>query len=300
VGLLCLVAGVAIGCSTASAQEAIPVSRVKTDNSLRIGLNRHMFRDLPSGMVNSLAKPFQKLLESQTSLTGEVAVCSDAQVLAQQLYDGNVEIGVFHGFEYAWLKGKYPELEALLVAVPAQKKLQAFLVVRKDSTVTDWPNLSGCKVALPFGTREHSRLFLDRGCRRNERVVQVPEIVAPDSVEDSLHEVVDGNVAATIVDGGGMTSFSIRFPGRFNKLKIVMQSDVFPLNVVVYRKSSLDANTINRVRQGLTTAHTTPQGKTMMTMWKLSGFENIPANYEEQLAAIVKAYPPPPEMMPIK
>ena len=41
------------------------------------------------------------------------------------------------------------------------------------------------------------------------------------------------------------------------------------------------------------TAQQTALGRQLLTLWRMSGFEPIPKDYDQILAEIVKAYPPP-------
>jgi hypothetical protein len=40
-------------------------------------------------------------------------------------------------------------------------------------------------------------------------------------------------------------------------------------------------------------AHRTPFGLRFLPFWRITGFEVVPADYPQQLAAIIKAYPSP-------
>ena len=63
--------------------------------------------------------------------------------------------------------------------------------------------------------------------------------------------------------------------------------------MVAYRPGAIDADTIRRFREGMSTANQNALGRQLMTLWKLTAFEPIPADYEQTLTDIVKAYPPP-------
>jgi hypothetical protein len=42
-------------------------------------------------------------------VSGELVPCGDADNLGRQLMDDKVQLGVFHGIEFAWARQKYPE-----------------------------------------------------------------------------------------------------------------------------------------------------------------------------------------------
>src|SRR5207248_3284 len=69
--------------------------------NIRIGLVGSMFRDVPEPMLQLLSKPFRSLMEDQAGVVGHVVSSGAAENLAQQLKGQNVQLGVFHGFEFA-------------------------------------------------------------------------------------------------------------------------------------------------------------------------------------------------------
>lgn len=267
---------------------AIP-TQAGAPTTVRIGMIRTMFRDIPEAMIAPLSKPFQALMERQTGRPGEINLSQDAHVLAERLIAGEVDLGVFHGFEYAWVQENHPELKALVVAVPNGQTFQACLVMREDSGSTGWEGLAGKTVALPRGSREHCRLYLERhqvqsgGC----------EIVEPDSVMTALDDVVDGLTDAVVVEAAAMESFQRTKPGRARQLGIIARSEMFPLSVVVYRDGALDSGTLSRFQSGLLQAQNTGDGRRMMLLWKLRGFAQVPDDYASQLEAIRRIYPAP-------
>ena len=71
---------------------------------VRIGLLFSMFRNVKPSMVNAMSKPFYSLFESQTGLKTEFLIVPLADELRTQLVTGRVPFGVFHRFEFAWMK----------------------------------------------------------------------------------------------------------------------------------------------------------------------------------------------------
>ena len=80
---------------------------------------------------------------------------------------------------------------------------------------------------------------------------------------------------------------------RRAKLRIVLTSDVFPTAVIAYRSGAVDDATLAKFREGLLNASQNILGRQMLTLWKLTSFEAVPADYEATLAEIVKSYPAP-------
>src|SRR5207302_707113 len=101
-------------------------------------------------------------------------------------------------------------------------------------------------------------------------------ITMPSTIEDALDDVVDDEAQATIVDGVCLDAYKRRKPGRCEKLKTLMLSEIFPSGVVAYHPGALDEATIQRFREGMLNAHKEPLGRQLLTMWKLTGFEPVP------------------------
>lgn len=261
---------------------------------VRIGLVGSMFRDTPEPLIQVMIRPLKSLLEGQTGVTGQVIPGADAETLGRQLKDDQVQLGIFHGFEFAWARLKNPGLKPLLIAVHERRFLTALLVVRKDCPAADPADLHGKVVALPRLSREHCRMFLERRCTRPGCTAKksFAEVTAPADIEDALDAVVDGQAAAAIVDGVGMQGYAREKPGRARKLRTLRESEPFPCAVVAYQPGVLDEGLLERFRDGMIAAKASPRGRQLLDMCRISSFETVPADYEQMLNDIAKAYPP--------
>ena len=287
--LLAVAGGVASGALGAAENEAAPVAVV------RIGMVSTLFRDTPESLVTAMMQPFGALMEAQTGLPGKLIPGGDAVHLGKLLTEDQVHLGVFHGVEFGWARQKYAELRPLMIAVNQQRNLHAMVVVRADAGVEDWSQLAGKTLALPARSREHCRLFLERRCRAPGGSPQdfFGRITHPSSCEEAIDDVVDNVVQAAVVDAIGVDSYRRRKPGRFAKLKVLERSETFPAAVVAYHPGALDEATLRRFREGMLNAGNAALGRQFMTLWKLTAFEPIPADYDQLLTSIVKTYPPP-------
>jgi ABC-type phosphate/phosphonate transport system substrate-binding protein len=267
----------------------------RSGNLVRVGMVGSLFRDLPEPTAQAMMQPFSTLMESQTGLPGQVVPGGSAEHLGQQLAEDKVQLGVFHGIEFAWARQKHPELQPLMIAVNQCCHLHACLVVKKDGNVATLNDLKGQTLALPRFTREHCHVYIERRAGENGQALQgfFGKVTNPASIEDALDDVVDGVAQATVVDGVALDCYQRRKPGRFAKLKMIQQSETFPAAVVAYRPGALDEATVKRLRDGMVGAAKTPVGKQLLTLFKLTGFEQVPRDYEQTLSDIVKSYPPP-------
>jgi ABC-type phosphate/phosphonate transport system substrate-binding protein len=264
---------------------------------MRIGMLASMFRHAKPEMFDVQAKPFRSLVESQTGLKSELQLLPTADELRRKIEAGTIQLGLFHGFEFAWVQLKQPALHPLTIVAP-EHPIQAFLVVPSSSPATGFADLRAKTLALPTGSRAHSRLYLERSC---EALGRPPEaffarITTPKTAEEALHDVADnGEVNAAVVDETAIQCFTERNPGRAKRVKVIAKSEVFPPSVVAYREGSLDADVVRRFRDGMSHAHTTVLGKQLLSLWLMSRFEPTPADYPKALSDIAAAYPPPGE-----
>jgi ABC-type phosphate/phosphonate transport system substrate-binding protein len=272
-----------------------PVQAAKPAGPVKIGMVGSLFRDVPPALAFAMMKPFGSVMESMTGVEGELCYGGDAMQLGDKIAANEIQLGIFHGFEYGWVRARHPQLQPLMIAVNHDAHLRACLVVNGTSDIKSFADLAGKTLAMPRGTREHCRIFLDDQCRLcgKDAAGHFEKVTKPFSAEDTLDDIVDDLCHATIVDNVALQCYTERKPGRAAKLKTVLISDIFPAGVVVYDPSTLDEGTVKKFRNGLLGAKDHTMGKQMLTFWKLTSFERVPEDYDSILTSIVKAYPPP-------
>jgi ABC-type phosphate/phosphonate transport system substrate-binding protein len=267
----------------------------KNADGVRIGMVNSLFRDVPEATLSAMMKPFSSVMESQTGVRGELVPGGEMSALGDQMAADKIQLGVFHGIEFAWVRLKHPELKPLAIAVNQDRHVRALLVVRIDNAAADALPLHDQVLAMPQQSKLHCHLFADKCCdASHKRAAQFfSRVSTPPNAEEALDDVVDKEATATIVDAVAFDSFKRRKPGRAGKLRIVITSEIFPTAVIAYRPGAVDEATAIKFREGLMGASHSIIGRQMLTLWKLSSFEPIPEDYETTLAEIVKSYPPP-------
>lgn len=278
-------------------------SEVYTPNAdgsrpLKIGLLKTMFRDVPAPLFQAATRPFNSILHAQMGVTGQIVLVDDCAELAQQLSNGKLHLGVFNGHELAWVRKVNPNLQPLVIAVSPHGKCQSVLLVRHDSPIKSFTDLRDKTLAMPKGSREYSRVYLQRKWAEvSEQPFPESQLKVPPSIEDALDDVVDGLVDAIVIDTAALEHFQNKKPGRARQLRIVARSELFPPPVVVYQPGVLEQQFLNRARSGLLAAHKTIQGRNMMMLWKLSNFDVVPNDFNAHLARTFADYPPPPDLL---
>lgn len=260
-------------------------------DGVQIGMVQGMFRDIQPAMVQALSRPLRDMIRKQTGLTGNVEIAPDAFALADRMKANRYHLGVFHGFEFAWVRQQNPNLVPLVVTVPPGRKFQACVVVHKDSPAKTIADLTGEAITVHRGTKAHCLAFLDRERAGLPAAAPMPKPVL--TAEQALDAVVSGETPAALVDVSALTGYEVLQPGAFKHLRVLARSEVFPQTVIAYNKGLLPEETAGHIRRVLLEAHNTAAGKPLMMLWSLKGFEGIPADYEAQLGRIVKSYPAP-------
>src|SRR4051812_15818017 len=91
-----LLAGLAGSWPTASAQTP------RQSGPLKIGMAKTFFNDIPKAFVDFATEPFKKLMKETTGLDGDLVPNYDPFEVARLLNEDKLQLGVFHGHEYAW------------------------------------------------------------------------------------------------------------------------------------------------------------------------------------------------------
>lgn len=259
--------------------------------TLKIGMLQGMFRDIQPAMVQAMSKPLRDLMGKKSGLDGQVEILGDAHTLAEKMTAKQVQFGVFHGFEYAWIAQKHPDIVPLVVTIPPGRKVQACVVVQKDSPTTKLADLKEEVVSIPRGAKAHCLLFLDTQRAGLPTTTAKPKANPGKTAEEVLDAVILGDSAAALVDNAALAGYQSLQPGAYKQLRVLCESEKFPPAVIAYRRGSVDDATIAQVKQSLVTAHQSVTSRPLMMLWNLKGFEAIPADYSQQLAEIRKAYP---------
>lgn len=288
VAALLVVAASLINTPTARAED-------KKEPRLRIAMVESLLRDSPAALAKPVVDAFGALVQAQTGLDAEVMRGEDACKLGRRICDNDVQIGIFQGVEYAWAKQKYPDLKPLMLIINHRPRRHGALVVRADSALANFTDLKGKPVAMPLHSRCHCELFLSQGLSGAAPKDFFRDFARPSNAEDALDDLIDGRHEAVIVDVVALDAFQRRKPARAEKLKVARKSESFPASVVAYRPGNIDTKRLRQFQEGLMRSGETVIGRQLMTLWRMSAFDRVPADFPNQLEEILKAYPPPKE-----
>jgi ABC-type phosphate/phosphonate transport system substrate-binding protein len=294
--VLGLIAGVLTLLGTVAPAGAEKPPPAPKEKELRIGLLQPMFKDIPQALIDTAAKPFQAMIRAKTGMKGSMEILPGYRELADGMKNGKIDLAVFHGYEYAWVKDT-PGMTPLVVAVPNCGTVQACLVVNKDSKVKTPACLKGKSVLIPKGTKAHCTMFLDhiRGslpaadcCPANRNDL---------SIEEALSAIGGARADAALVDISSLKALESNFPGCYRQLKVIDKSVELPAAIVVYREGALDAKTLKQLKDGLMNCAKTSEGYAFTVFWQLKGFAEVSPDYNTLVSKTLQAYPAPNDSM---
>jgi ABC-type phosphate/phosphonate transport system substrate-binding protein len=251
------------------------------------------YRDQPEENVKTTVESLKDLMLAQTGFQGDPIKVEGVERLSEDLAKDRLQLGVFFGHEFAWIHKKNPNFKPLLVVVNQIPYQRCYVLVRKNDSISSFAQLKGKSLALAHHTPEPCHLFLERQCQKENVKMEefFSKVSHPGNVEEAFDDLVDGGVDSLVVDEVALKSYQRRKPGRFAKLKEVVKSPQFPAAVVVYQPSRWDETDLKTIREALLNAHQHPEGRQLLTLWRLTGFEPVPENYEVNLKTIDEAYP---------
>jgi ABC-type phosphate/phosphonate transport system substrate-binding protein len=288
--LLCTAVGFALATPGAS------IAQPKDDVPLKLGMVKSFFNDLPDVVVKLVTEPFGDLMKATTGLEGALSTDADAFGTAALLNNNQVQFGVFHAHEFAWVQKKYPDLRPLMVATNPHDEVRVFVVVRQSNSAKSMADLRGKIIDLPAQTKQHCWVYLEKHCSdnaQNNPKAFFKQILKSDSPVEAINDVCSGKADAVVVDTITLEFYkSIKGPVFAKNLRILQQSEAFPPAVIAYKQGAVKDAMLKQFYDGLLTAHQNA-GSDVMKLWNIKAFEPIPKDYTQSLANVLKEYPSP-------
>jgi ABC-type phosphate/phosphonate transport system substrate-binding protein len=258
---------------------------------LRIGTSQAL--EPQGGDDKSALETLRSFIKDETGLDNEIVRQKSWKELADKMSSGQLQVGVFQGFEFAWAKQNYPDLKPLAVSVNLYVYPEVYVVTGRDSPANDFKSLQGKALSEVKNAPGYVGFYVERQCRAASKTPDkfFSKSVPHENFEDAIDDVVDGQADAVAADRASLETYKRRKPGRFAKLKMIAQSKPFPPATVAIYGSILDEETIRQFRSGLLNASNKEKGQTMLNLFRLTGFKAPPDDFDKVLAATRAAYP---------
>jgi ABC-type phosphate/phosphonate transport system substrate-binding protein len=233
-------------------------------------------------------------IKDETGFANEIIQQKDWNELADKMANGQLHIGVFPGFEFAWAKPRYPGLKPLALAVNGHLYRYVHVLARQDNKAGDFAGLQGQSLALPTIGWGELNLFVEQTCQQTGKPLKAffAKVSSPNNFEDAIDDVVDGIVQVTVVDRVGMEAYKRRKPGRFQLVKEITQSAALPPPIVAYYEAKMTLPTLKKFEHGLLNASYSERGLRVANLFRLTGFKALPPDFDKVVAETLKNYPP--------
>jgi ABC-type phosphate/phosphonate transport system substrate-binding protein len=233
-------------------------------------------------------------VQTESQLTAEIIRQQNWQQLADQLGDKKLEVGVFQGQEFAWAKERQPSIKPLALAVHSHRYPVIYIIIAKSDSTKTFEGLRGRAVTVPEGAR-YLRLFVEQQAQGAGQHADAffSKIDSSDTSEAALDDVVDGDVAAAVVDRAALDMFKRRKPARFAMLKDVSQSRPILPPIIAFADGSIDEATRKKFQTGLVNANKKVRGQSILSAFKLTGFEVPPADFDNVAKDTLQTFPKP-------
>src|SRR5262245_52241977 len=95
-----ILAGAALAACLLGLAMDIPAAAAARQEPVRIGMVTTLFNDISPALIELLGGPFKTLMKEFTGLDGQLQVGGDAFEVGKKLTSKQLDLAVFHGFEY--------------------------------------------------------------------------------------------------------------------------------------------------------------------------------------------------------
>src|SRR5438132_1698008 len=106
---------------------------------LHIGTSGSLALNAGSGAKEQTAmETLQSFIKTETGFDNDIVQQKNYHELAQKMARGELQLGVFQGYEFAWAHEKHAKLRPLALAVDGYPYRFAYLMVGRDSKISDF------------------------------------------------------------------------------------------------------------------------------------------------------------------
>jgi ABC-type phosphate/phosphonate transport system substrate-binding protein len=259
---------------------------------ISIGIVPSLMNDLSAGQQKFIRGEFPILVKEFTGLDGKLTEDKSFEEVAKKTLAGEHQFAVFQGVEFAWITAKHTGLKPLLTAIYRMPRHQAVLVAKKGSPVKSAADLKGKSLGWFKAGKAHVVLYTEK-LAGGDPTKYFGKMVAPTNPEATLDDVLLGKVDGAVVDEASLEVYKEVNPGRYNRLQIVSKSVEFPPSVVAYAQGKVNDQMLTQFKNGMLKANDSPRGRDVMSSFRITAFQPVPAEYDTWLAEIRKEYPAP-------
>lgn len=269
-------------------------AKAKTANVLKVAITRNFFTNFPDRVIKLVMQPFPEIVRKQTDLPGTIDLCPQSSYQADQLAKGECHLAVFQSHEFLWARAKNPKLKPLMLAENKTTPLKAYLVVNKGDQIQQISDLEKKEVCVPGNSRPFAETFLKYHCCKPGVDLKkfYGSVRKTDDADEALDDLADGKTQAVLVEKAAWERFKSRKPSMASELAVLKESEDFIPAVIAYIPDHMPEGWSDIFRKGMIAANTNPATAKLMMLVKISSFLEVPEDFEERAAEMLKRYPP--------
>src|SRR5207237_7027310 len=128
------------------------------------------------------------VIKDETGFTNEIVRQKDWRELVDKMSKGDLHLGVFQGYEFAWAQEKQPQLKPLALAVNVYRYPVVYVVTQRDNAAKDFGGLQGQSISIPANGQRFLRVFVEHECQAQAKKPEefFAKITSPENIEDAL------------------------------------------------------------------------------------------------------------------
>jgi ABC-type phosphate/phosphonate transport system substrate-binding protein len=267
-----------------------PALAQKNGTKLKIGTTDPGSGDAKKDQAD--LETLQKFIKDETGFDNEIIRFKDSPALAAKLASGEIQLAAMQGIEFARAKAANPSLKPLAVAVNRYVYPEAHIVTKKGDSANSIGGLKGQAFAMPKNPQGFLSLFLEKQTGSADPSKFFGSVKSAADSAKALDTVVDGEARATIVDKASLEDYQKQKPGRAKDLNFnfLVSAKLAP-PLIVYGPDGVKQAQLDRIKKGLLDANKKERGRTQLEYFRLTSFQEPPADLSAVLESSLKEYP---------
>src|SRR5439155_15461112 len=126
---------------------------------LRIGTSG-ILTTQKTGKEESALESLKSFIKEETGMDNDILRQKNWRELTDKLAKGELDLGVYQGFEYAWAQEKQSDLKPLAVAVNVYSYPVAYVVTNRTNKAQSFRDLQGQSLAIPATGQRFLNLYV--------------------------------------------------------------------------------------------------------------------------------------------
>jgi len=138
---------------------------------LRVGTSISLTGDTKGKKEGSARETLKSFIKEEPDSTTK-AFRKKTGVACRNMAKGQLHLGVFEGYEFAWAQENIPSCDPWPIAVNVYKYPVGYVVALRTNTAKDFAGLEGQSLAIPTTGPHFLKLFVEHECEASKKKTQ--------------------------------------------------------------------------------------------------------------------------------